>query len=1059
LRSRLSKGPIPLPTLATLWPLLLMALLSVSAILPLVRTQPLCTHDGSLHYYRLVAIRDAIESGIPFTRWLPSLAFGYGYPFFNYREPVGYYLAEAVYLLGLGAPAALNTTYIICLLTAGWGAYLLARDLWGSSLAGIVVGLVYLYAPYQLIDALYRGNLPESVALALLPWILWLFLRYLRAPRPRTFVLAALGVSVLFLTHNISSLLFVPFLGIALLFLAHAERAAVVTLIRALVALALGALAAAFYWVPALLEQDLVTLFMSHTTRNNDFHFNFLGLAEILDPLRRSDPSLLNPPLTIPLGLPLAALAVAGLVFVLLPASASTDRPHTRRSRRLLGIFLALSAVGMVVMATPASLALWERLPLIAFVQFPWRLIGRAVLPAALLAGGAVLWVPPRGRAVFAGLAAAVVIITAIPWLYPAVCQADPYPDLGDIYDFERRSGLVGVDPEGSYFPRWVGRRPDGSPLEAALRAGDTPRRFDTGVLPAGARLLSEFYGANTATIELESPAPFRAVYHTFYFPGWIVRIDGQSVPIGPTEKTGLLSFGVPAGLHTIEVHWGLTPTRATAAAISAAAALVLVLALIIRPAGRLLAGSAYGAPGTSAPFPRRAALVLLALAVAVPAAKVLAVDRGLTPLRQVHLSGDSRPGLDFPLRLSLADGLELLGYSVQTAPAGSEFRIDLAWTSRQAPAGDYASHVALIDEYGVRWTAKEIYRPRGYEPHPSTQAWRPGTWVLDSHSVPILPGTPPGDYQIELTVFDRATLAPLNVLDPAGGVAGPSAIIGSLDVDRPAQVLTGIDPQRMLDQSWGSLTLFGVHLDRAEAAPGDPMMVTLYWRAEGPLPDLSAVLELIDPAGAGARSWTVPLVHANYPPSAWRVGDELTGQHALQIPGRVGDGTHTWQLTVVDAAGRRVGEPTALGSIAITAPERLWAPPAVGEPTDIAFFLPSGAPFARLVGYDAAPEVGRLDLTLVWEALGETEGAYRTYVHLLDPAGRRIAQSDAVPAGWTRPTAGWAPGEFIVDRHTIPLPDAPSPGAYTLAVGLYDPATGDRLSASADARLEVTLP
>jgi hypothetical protein len=51
------------------------------------------------------------------------------------------------------------------------------------------------------------------------------------------------------------------------------------------------------------------------------------------------------------------------------------------------------------------------------------------------------------------------------------------------------------------------------------------------------------------------------------------------------------------------------------------------------------------------------------------------------------------------------------------------------------------------------------------------------------------------------------------------------------------------------------------------------------------------------------------------------------------------------------------------------------------------------------------------------------------------------------VPAGWTRPTTGWLPGEVIVDTHTLAIPpDAPA-GTYTLQSGLYDPDTGVRLA------------
>ncbi|MBN1180547.1 MAG: hypothetical protein JXD18_15165, partial [Anaerolineae bacterium] len=47
-----------------------------------------------------------------------------------------------------------------------------------------------------------------------------------------------------------------------------------------------------------------------------------------------------------------------------------------------------------------------------------------------------------------------------------------------------------------------------------------------------------------------------------------------------------------------------------------------------------------------------------------------------------------------------------------------------------------------------------------------------------------------------------------------------------------------------------------------------------------------------------------------------------------------------------------------------------------------------------------------------------------------------------------TAPATSWAVGQVIVDEITIPVSaDAPA-GAYTLAVGFYDVAYGDRLPA-----------
>jgi len=50
-----------------------------------------------------------------------------------------------------------------------------------------------------------------------------------------------------------------------------------------------------------------------------------------------------------------------------------------------------------------------------------------------------------------------------------------------------------------------------------------------------------------------------------------------------------------------------------------------------------------------------------------------------------------------------------------------------------------------------------------------------------------------------------------------------------------------------------------------------------------------------------------------------------------------------------------------------------------------------------------------QLTVDFVWHALGEISTAYNVFVHLVDNQGTIIAQSDAGPANWTRPSTGWA--------------------------------------------------
>ena len=1079
----MTKVRLPTRLVRNLGPGLILNLLALPLLWPLLTMRSFCTHDGNNHFFRLVALRDAIENGLWFSRWTPNLVYGYGLPFFNYRGQASYYIPELLILLGMDVPVAMNIVYAAALVLGGWGCWLLARDLWHNEWSGLLAAIAYLAAPYQMLSVYVRGNLPEVMALALLPWIWWFFHRLALRGGRGNFLAASFSLAALLLTHNISSLLFVPLLLAYLAFFGwqrihqgkpwrHWRLAAG--------ALLAGLLMTTFAWLPALAEKDSVQLYLAHSSRGNDFHQNFITLSELLSPPTVSDPSLLNSPLTVQVGLPLLVLALAGLAGVWFFGGRARRRTPLPDTLRQQALFMALAAAVLLLLTLPPLAVVWETLPLIRFVQFPWRLVGRVILPLALLAGAAPAWIAAlklRIAPTLAGagtlVAVAVLILTAMPWLYPADCSFPAEPTIASVMNFERNTGAAGVVPLGTYLPRWVVERPAGSPMEEDLRAGRTPRRFDSSLLPDGARLLSERYGANRAEIKVETPAAFQALYHTFYFPGWRVEVDGEPVEIEPAEGTGLISFVVPAGKHTIRIRWTLTPLRAGAGLVS-----LLGLGLLLLAVGR--AGRGKPAPLPDVQLSWRHVGLLILLAAGLLLAKFEWVDAGRSPLRRDRLAeaaaqAASLPDLTHPLDIQLDDGLTLLGYHVTAAArsdselrgtAGEELVIDLAWTAREKPAGDYLSHLALVDEEGLIWSAKDTYRPSGYQAYPRTTQWVPATWAWDSHSIPILPGTPPGLYNLELTVFERSTLAPLNVLDTAGNVAGPSAVIGQVRVEWPAKPAAEITMQHTWNQQWGDLTLLGGNLDRTKAAPGDPTLVTLFWQAEAQLPALSAELALMAPDGVTLQSWSIPLVQADYPTTDWQVGDALMGQHLVQIPGRADDGVHHWQLTVIDADGRALDPSFELGSLEIQAPLRNWTAPAYDEPAGIDYSTPGSGDepghtttFARLVGYSLDKQDGELTLELVWQALAETETSLRVFVHLLAADDNLVDQSDGLPADWTRPTSGWAPGEYIQDEHRLTIPDGLEAGNYRLAVGLYALESGDRLETTQEILTEVLLP
>ncbi|WP_162910058.1 glycosyltransferase family 39 protein [Aggregatilinea lenta] len=106
---------------------------------------------------------------------------------------------------------------------------------------------------------------------------------------------------------------------------------------------------------------------------------------------------------------------------------------------------------------------------------------------------------------------------------------------------------------------------------------------------------------------------------------------------------------------------------------------------------------------------------------------------------------------------------------------------------------------------------------------------------------------------------------------------------------------------------------------------------------------------------------------------------------------------------------------------------------------------------FAHLVGYTlhgpsaASPAI---TLSLYWLPLAQTQIDYKVFVHLTSPRrapdGSPIwAQDDRAPG-----TTTWDPNALLRDPYTL-LADATEdlpPGDYTLEIGVYDPATGERV-------------
>ncbi|MCB0197765.1 MAG: hypothetical protein KDJ65_37825, partial [Anaerolineae bacterium] len=86
------------------------------------------------------------------------------------------------------------------------------------------------------------------------------------------------------------------------------------------------------------------------------------------------------------------------------------------------------------------------------------------------------------------------------------------------------------------------------------------------------------------------------------------------------------------------------------------------------------------------------------------------------------------------------------------------------------------------------------------------------------------------------------------------------------------------------------------------------------------------------------------------------------------------------------------------------------------------------------------------LSLTFYWQPTAPMDVDYTIFVHVRNETGETVAQNDRPPLGGAYPTRLWDQDEIIRDENTIPLPEI-EPGRYDVAIGMYDPSTGARLT------------
>jgi len=999
--------------------------------------------DSPFLFIRLHQLVENLRAGVFPARWMPDAAYGLGYPFFNFYAALPYYFAAGLNLIGFDLLASIKIVQSLGFVFCAWAMYAWSLSRFESKPAAWLAAVAYTCAPFHLVNVYVRGDsLSEFYAFVFYPLILGAVDAVVDRPAARSIARLGLAYAGLVLTHNISALVFSPFVLLYLVlrairrddthrfpFSLHPS-----SLILSLAGLALGAALSAWFWLPALGEAPLVQL-DAQTTGYFNYNEHFRS-SDLIQSSLGFDYAVEPPRTPFAMGLAQASVALAGVAAMLLTWKRGAPR---------LRVFTLIGLTVSTLMMTPLSRPMWDALPLLPLAQFPWRFLSVQALFASLAAG--YLGAAPLSRqgpraqpvtaqasriapASLAGLALAAAVLVPLRPDYLPIRADEITAERVQLY--EAFTTNIGTTIRAEYLPRTMTPRPyTGPPL---IDPSAPPRAIP---IAGDAEAERVSRGPISQAWRVRASGDATLAFPITYFPGWQATIDGRPAEASAAADLGYVQVEAPQGEHIVAMWLGRTPIRALAEGISLVAAVGvlgrLALSKRTKDEGRRTARAVFRLRSFVAA--RRYEIALLVLA---------SFGAALASMSHVVAAHDDDLTMDFEARpwlhhAAAADGIERYDAPAPLA-AGRPFTLTFNWNASDAPGQMVSAQLVAPSQHAFG----------GPEPIASSEPG-PVQTGFNQRVINIPPAISKGMYLVKITGRRAEGGETAVFLQPLFYAESPDA--GG-------------------DSVWPSIAdEIALRSVRLKHAQPDQLTLAFEWAALRPIAANYAVSLRLQNADGGA--WASLDTQPGYgfrPTSAWLPGEVQHDAYTLALPADLPrDAAYALDVVWYRAASQqeigRVRVPdirldTTYGETVVVPRPRNFGLPPMQLRVDADFvgtdfvgtdfvgtdFVGSGrVGVIRLLGYDFAQDGRRVTLTLHWRALVNVNADYKFFVHIFDPATERIAaQADAMPGGSAYPTSRWVKGEVVSESVELEL----APGTYRVATGWYEPTDRDRLAA-----------
>lgn len=475
-------------------------------------------------------------------RWVPDMGYRYGYPQYEYYGPLPYYLMTASRFLGLSIFSAVKIGFILALVLGNLSMFLLAATLFGPW-GGLLSAAAYAYAPFRASDLFSRGAMGESWAFVFLPLILFGLLTLYRRPSPKSAAILALSAGGLFLTHNVSTLMFASFFGLFSLILLVKSRNKISFAKYGLIDLVWSVLVAAFFFLPVIFEGRY-----AHTESLISGYFNYLAhfissKQLFLTTFWGYSSSEIGPTDDLaffvgPLHLFLFSLS---LLFALISLK--------KKKIDLAVTTIIASAIFLLVslfMAHEKSTPIWQAIPILAYLQFPWRFLVPVTFFVSLGAGFFVATIKENRALIFAAVFIILFFVGNVSFFRPR--------EWFDLTIWEKFSGR-------SWDKQLTISIFDYLPIYAKFPPSTPAPSYPT-ALDGKVSILDYAHRTNQLSFRTKSQVAATLILPQYDFPGWRITLDGKIISHSRANELGLITFSLPAGEHAVKAVLSNTPVR-----------------------------------------------------------------------------------------------------------------------------------------------------------------------------------------------------------------------------------------------------------------------------------------------------------------------------------------------------------------------------------------------------------------------------------------------------------------------------------------------------------------